>query len=224
MPVPWTGLHNLLDPESVITWEDLADIVMIVRKIARTDDGLLWECLLGHHHVNHAAYAAMDTVPSAKAVGRVLARALNGMLIEDGWGQELGSPRVALRQEIRCGTCVQTRKLPAEAHAGRLIHFEGYPFIVLGTHFHHIKENSRTDRELSRLLHSYHPAVSREVRLVRIGCHRMMCWPAHGDPPADKPECVHGCGDKRCVRPACLRWGTKAEKDALQRAGRKRRK
>lgn len=91
MPVPWTGLHNLLDPESVITWEDLADIVMIVRKIARSDDGLLWECLLGHHHVNHAAYAAMDTVPSAKAVGRVLTRALNGMLIEGGWGQELGS-------------------------------------------------------------------------------------------------------------------------------------
>ncbi len=141
MAVPWTGLQQLLDPDFVVTWEDLAELIFRIKLGFHT---VIWECTLGRK-VAGAIYTgdwkpatqAADTPPLAKVVGQLLARAVNGMLVEDGWEQQLDSPDLALKQEVECGTRLQPRMLPVKVEAGRrLIHFEGYPFIVIGTYIH----------------------------------------------------------------------------------------
>lgn len=38
--------------------------------------------------------------------------------------------------------------------------------------------------------------------------HRYMCRLAHGEPPTDKHEAAHSCGNARCVNPKHLSWKT----------------
>ena len=46
-----------------------------------------------------------------------------------------------------------------------------------------------------------------------IAAHRAMCEAAHGQPPSEKHEVAHSCGNGRggCVNPKHLRWATHAE-------------
>lgn len=46
--------------------------------------------------------------------------------------------------------------------------------------------------------------------------HRQMCILAHGNPPADKPEATHSCGNghRGCVNPKHLRWGSDRDNKA----------
>lgn len=41
--------------------------------------------------------------------------------------------------------------------------------------------------------------------------HRVMCYLTHGDPPADKPDAAHRCGNSTCVNPKHLRWASISE-------------
>ena len=41
--------------------------------------------------------------------------------------------------------------------------------------------------------------------------HRVMCYLTHGDPPADKPDAAHRCGNSICVNPNHLRWASISE-------------
>lgn len=47
---------------------------------------------------------------------------------------------------------------------------------------------------------------------------RWMCILAHGEPPFDKAEAAHSCGDASCVNPNHLRWATPKENAADKEA------
>lgn len=213
MALPWTGLHLLLDPDALVTWEDFAYIVDCIRqpKLSKYYQCELGRTVLGaiSFGVWRFANRAVDTPPRAKIVGKLLAQAVNGMLAEGGWNVQLDSPGLPLLQEMQCPVRVQPGLLPVEAEVGRVVHSGGYPFIILGSF-----EDRGTRRGAKR----------GDNGVVRIGLHRLVCWLAHGDPPTPSHECLHACRYKACVRPACLKWGTHAENMASPQAGRKRRR
>lgn len=41
--------------------------------------------------------------------------------------------------------------------------------------------------------------------------HRVICEKTHGPPPAEKPFACHACGNKLCINPRHLRWGSPAD-------------
>lgn len=41
--------------------------------------------------------------------------------------------------------------------------------------------------------------------------HRLACTAANGAAPPDRPQAIHSCGNKRCVNPRHLRWGSALE-------------
>jgi hypothetical protein len=45
----------------------------------------------------------------------------------------------------------------------------------------------------------------------RIFAHRLVCQFAHGEPPTEKHQAAHSCGNAWCVNPNCLRWATPKE-------------
>ena len=47
-------------------------------------------------------------------------------------------------------------------------------------------------------------------------CHRIVCKRVHGDPPPDKPQTAHSCGNGHlgCISPRHLRWATLIENKA----------
>lgn len=46
---------------------------------------------------------------------------------------------------------------------------------------------------------------------VQKRASRWMCILAHGEPPSDRHESAHSCGNARCVNPKHLRWATPRE-------------
>jgi hypothetical protein len=54
--------------------------------------------------------------------------------------------------------------------------------------------------------------------------HRMACWAAVGVPSDKAPLATHSCGNKRCLRLECLKWGDHAsnQKDAYKASKGKR--
>lgn len=108
MAVPWTGLNSLLDPNSIIIWEDFEYVVACVREGGLVNHNCTMFEGLGKK-VETAArttenwqrrHFRIDTPPNSKAVGVVkkLAKAVNGVLVENGWGQDIASENWALKQ------------------------------------------------------------------------------------------------------------------------------
>lgn len=40
---------------------------------------------------------------------------------------------------------------------------------------------------------------------------RLICKRSHGEPPAEKTDAAHSCGNPNCVNPRHIRWATRAE-------------
>ena len=43
--------------------------------------------------------------------------------------------------------------------------------------------------------------------------HRWVCLNAHGEPPFDRAQAAHECGNRSCVNPCHIRWATQAENE-----------
>jgi hypothetical protein len=43
--------------------------------------------------------------------------------------------------------------------------------------------------------------------------HRYSCMLAHGDPPRDKPQAAHSCGNKSCINKRHLSWRNQSENE-----------
>lgn len=54
---------------------------------------------------------------------------------------------------------------------------------------------------------------------IYLRLHRFMCFLAWGPPPTRSKRTValHTCGKKRCLAPACLKWGTQKENLAMEK-------
>lgn len=48
--------------------------------------------------------------------------------------------------------------------------------------------------------------------------NRVMCLLAHGEPPTDRPDAAHACGNPTCVNPQHLRWASVSE-NMMDRVG-----
>lgn len=57
-----------------------------------------------------------------------------------------------------------------------------------------------------------YPTIHIKGRMKRV--HRLVCQHFYGDPPTDKHEAAHGCGNARCVNHRHLRWATTVENHA----------
>lgn len=55
--------------------------------------------------------------------------------------------------------------------------------------------------------------VSRARRNAHINVHRLICWWAHGSPPSDEETlaCHVTCGNKLCLNPHHIQWGSIAD-------------
>lgn len=43
--------------------------------------------------------------------------------------------------------------------------------------------------------------------------HRQVCFMVHGQPPADKPQAAHYCGNRSCCNPRHIRWASQSENE-----------
>ncbi len=48
--------------------------------------------------------------------------------------------------------------------------------------------------------------------------HRYVCIQAHGEPPLDKPQAAHSCGNTSCVNPRHLDWKDQSANEEDKRA------
>ncbi len=46
---------------------------------------------------------------------------------------------------------------------------------------------------------------------VQMGAHRFVCWAFHGPPHIPSNVCMHLCGDRSCLNPCHLKWGSQKE-------------
>lgn len=210
MVVPWTGLDALFQANSVIIWEDFEFIVACSRATRYQGHGCIFSEGLGDSIAGATnttnrwdrRFFGRDTPPNSKAVGLVLARAINAMIVEGGWDQDLQSPQCALRQPKRGCLLIKPQLLPDEQRC--TVFGQRYKYFMLG------RWSSPNDK--------WQP--------INIGVHRTVCWLAHGQPPEDGPkqECMHSCDRPECCNPAHLSWGTRAQNLASPRATRTPRK
>lgn len=222
MDLPWIGLHQLLDPNTLITWGDFSYIVSLIRgpSLGNGQTKTLYDTF--GNLVEQAAIAGVwrratfesSTPPLSKGVGKVLAKAYNGLLDLHGWDQPLDSQDLAMKQPMEHCVRVQPGNLPWPVAVSQ----EGYPYLLFGKWRHKYKERVLVKGK-------WELVDKKDEQKIKIAVHRLACWLAHGDPPSQAHECCHACPNKPwCVRPACLRWGTHQENNAHPRATRKRRR
>ena len=205
MVVPWTGLDALLQQDGpAIVWEDFEHIVFRVRETHKAGYACMMYEGLGQEVEEAAkpgrwrrATFAVDTPPRSKAVGLVLARAVNGMIVEGGWNADLSQAECALRQTRNACLSLKPQLLPAAWKCT----FVGsrYKSLVLG--------------DWSNLQYSERP--------LTVAAHRLVCWLANGTPEPDQ-ECMHICHRRPwCCNPSHLIWGTHQEYCASPQPNRK---
>lgn len=221
-PLPWTGLQQLTSPDSIVTFQDFAYITRCFKWKtsfgARRQHYRYWPQGLptkieAHVAELHWSQQTKNTTGRAchKAIGRVLASAMNGMVKEGGQGEDLGSAQLSMRADIEGCLRLDSSKLPADwkvtvSHAGA-----GYPQLILG-------KWSYTDSQ---------DKEAQSTQVTTMGGHRLMCWLVHGDPPTAADECMHQCrykGRPWCCNPRHLVWGTHELNNASPRRWRKRRR
>lgn len=124
-----------------------------------------------------------------KEVGRLLVQMLEELCFPDSQGvQPHKQAEAKLWQEVECPL------KPGHTSGGMVAtNMTDYPQIWLGER----REGG-------------------EVTAIGISLHRLACWAARGPPPPDLPMATHKCGEKRCCRLECLRWGD-ASSNALDK-------
>ena len=212
MVIPWTGLHQLVSANSVVTWLDFSFLVAIYR-----ERGAGGQAVYIHQGLGQRVKAACDSVdrwsrqyfdrdtpPLSKAVGRVLAHAVTGMLAENGVGVPLDSPGLPLRHlhPRRCARLDPSRLPEDHKCTVSMVPPRDYPDIQFG----------RWEATKEVVVAGRPTTVAVDRQNVGIRGHRLVCWLAHGDPPAAmlKPEASHSCHRKWCCNPAHLGWRTHA--------------
>ena len=192
----------------MITWEDFEFIVACNREAHLQRHGCTMFSGLGSHvwQANNTTldwqrrHFRRDTPPNSKAVGLVLARAVNAMIVYSyvggGWEQDLQSRECALRQPRGRCLLIKPHLLPHEQRC--TIVGQRYKYFMLG------KWSSPVDWD----------------QPLNIGVHCTVCWLANEQPPEGGPkyECLHSCGRPECCNPAHLSWGTRAANQASPRA------
>ena len=209
MPVPpWTGLNALLQDDSVIEWEDFEFLVACT--LTRGEAG---HALVLRHGPNlgRRVRAVADLLgvdwdagqaippPCSRAVGRVLAQAVNGMIEPGGCDADVSQPGCALRRRRNGCLRLKPHLLPAAWNCP--VSGATYKYLVL-----------------ARFCNGQFP-----MQPMRIAAHRLVCYLANGQPGANQ-ECMHTCDNPWCCSPGHLLWGTRAENNAQAREKRSPRK